>query len=80
MAEPSTLELRLGSLSPMELEARRREIVASAKGDYEALSVEFLQELAFIVSTLRRKNAGPPRVARVAGSKPKPNIDSLLDF
>ena len=66
------------SLSPQQLEARRREIVDSARGDYENLSTEMLQELSYISSTLRRRTAGPPKTPRVAGSKPKPTIADLI--
>lgn len=74
------LMTKLDAMSPQELELRRREIAASAKGDYEALSTESLQELAFITSTLRRRSSGPPKVAKVPGTKAKPTIDSLLDL
>lgn len=72
------LILKLSALSPLELEERRRQIVSGAKGDYESLSTESLQELAFITSTLRKRNAGPPKVTKVA--KPKATLDSLLDI
>jgi len=72
------LEARLAAMTPAELEQRRRTIVASANGSYESLSTEDLQELSFVVSTLRRRNAGPPKTARVAGTKAKPSIDDLL--
>ena len=69
---------KLASLTPQQLELRRREIAESAKGDYEVLSTEALQELAFITQTLRRRSAGPPKTAKPA--KAKPTIDGLLDF
>lgn len=79
--ELSGLESRLAAMSPLELEARRRQIVESANGKYEALSTDDLRELAFIVSTLRRRNSGPPKTAKVAGAaKAKPTIDNLLDL
>lgn len=75
------LESRLAAMTPLELEARRRQIVESANGKYEALSTDDLRELAFIVSTLRRRNSGPPKTPKVAGAaKAKPTIDNLLDL
>lgn len=78
--EPSELEVRLNALSPLELESRRRTIVESAKGKYEALSTDDLRELAFIVSTLRRRNSGPPKTTKAPSTKSKPTIDNLLDL
>lgn len=75
------LKARLEGLTPQELDLRRRAIVESARGDYESLSVESLQELSFIVATLRRRSAGPPKAARAAApgaSKSKPTIDTLV--
>lgn len=74
-------ERRIAAMSPAELEARRREIVVSANGQYENLTTDQLSELAYIVSSLRRRNSGPPKEAKVAGSKTKPKatLDSLLD-
>lgn len=75
------LKTRLDAMTPQELDLRRRDIVNSANGDYESLSVESLQELSFIVATLRRRSAGPPKSPRVAGGsspKAKPTIDSLV--
>lgn len=79
-SELSELESRLAAMTPLELEARRRQIVESANGKYEALSTDDLRELAFIISTLRRRNSGPPKTPKVAGSKAKPTIDNLLDL
>ena len=73
------MEQKLSAMSPMDLENRRREIVASAQGKYESLTTETLQELAFITSTLRRRNSGPPKAPKGA-AKPKTTIDNLLDF
>lgn len=70
-------------LTPSELEQRRREIVTSLTTKYAGyddpdVPLTLLQELAIITSTLRRKNAGPPRAKRTNG-KAKPTIDDL-DF
>jgi hypothetical protein len=70
--------------SPVELEARRREITDLLKTQYKGYNdpeVPFplLQELSVITSTLRRKNAGPPREPRRAAVKPQAaTIDDLL--
>jgi hypothetical protein len=74
------LEQRLAALSPVELENRRREIVTSAAGQYEKLSTDDLNELAFITSTLRRRNSGPPKAKAPGSTKAKPTIDNLLDL
>lgn len=70
-------------LTPSELEQRRRDIVLSLTTKYKGyddpeVPVEVLHELAFITQTLRRKNAGPPKVKRApASAKSKPTIDDL---
>lgn len=71
------LQARLDAMSPQELEFRRREILDVAKGKYEDLSLDLLSELSFIVGSLRRRTAGPPKAAKAA-SKIKPTIDDLL--
>jgi hypothetical protein len=68
-------------LTPAELEQRRREIVLSLTTQYSgyddpAVPLTLLQELAVITSTLRRKNAGPPK-RRAANGKKQPSIDDL---
>jgi hypothetical protein len=55
--------------TPTELEARRREIVVSLTTKYKGyddpdVPIDLLRELALLTSTLRRKNAGPPRAKR----------------
>jgi len=67
--------------TPAELEMRRREIVTSLTTKYRGyddpdVPLDLLRELAFITSTLRRKNAGPPRTKRANGKAP-PTIDDL---
>lgn len=84
MFDPTLLD----SLSPIELHARRRDLIekiAKLPGGHEDASTEVLQELAFITGAIRRKNAGPPKVTkptkRGTGSAPKPtasDIDALL--
>jgi hypothetical protein len=56
-------------LTPSELEQRRRDIVLSLTTQYKGyddpeIPLELLHELAMITSTLRRKNAGPPKAKR----------------
>jgi hypothetical protein len=74
----------LKDLSPDGLEAKRREIVTSANGNYKDLSDEDLQRLAFITSTLRRKTSGPPKTAKVktpgTKGKAKVSLDDALDM
>lgn len=67
--------------SPAELEQRRREIVMSLTTQYKGyddpdVPLDLLRELALITSTLRRKNAGPPRARRTNGKRP-PSVDDL---
>lgn len=71
--------------TPSELEARRREIVHLLTHQYNGyddinVPLPLLQELAFLTSTLRRKNAGPPRrpaVKRTAGPVAALSVDEL---
>lgn len=68
--------------SPSELEARRREIVHSLTHQYKGyddanVPLPLLQELAIITSTLRRKNAGPPREKRTTAPKRIATVDDL---
>jgi hypothetical protein len=39
--------------------------------------MELLRELAFITSTLRRKQAGPPRAKKPAATNTRLSIDDL---
>lgn len=71
-------------LTPSELEQRRREIILSLTTQFKGyddpdVPLPLLQELAIITSTLRRKNAGPPRAKRAVNGKSKLTIDDL-DF
>lgn len=68
--------------SPAELEARRREIVHALTHQYKGyddptVPIPLLQELAIITSTLRRKNAGPPRERRAAAPRRVMTVDDL---
>lgn len=60
--------------NPIELENRRRELTGLMTTKYRgyddpSLPEEILTELAVITMMLRRKTAGPPKVATVAGKK-----------
>lgn len=76
--EQQQLVDRLTAMNPTELELRRRELCASVPkdGTYDDLSVEALEELAFITSTLRKRSSGPPKAAK-APVKAK-DINDLL--
>lgn len=79
LASPDTADPR----SPMELSARRDEIVHILKTQYKSwddpdVPIPLLQELAVITSTLRRKNAGPPKERRAPMPKKVYGIDDLL--
>jgi hypothetical protein len=69
--------------SPAELEQRRRLIVTSLTTQYRGyddpnVPLDLLRELAFITSTLRRRNAGPPKKAKpLNGAKKTYSIDDL---
>lgn len=69
------------NIPTVDLETRRRAIMAKANGSHENLSIEDLHELAAITGVLRRKASGPPKAAK--GSKPKkekPAAASLDDL
>lgn len=67
--------------NPTDLEARRREIVALARGNHENLDHELLHELAAITGVLRRKASGPPKAAKVPKEKKtKPGPATLDDL
>lgn len=83
MPEATTATFSLADKSPPELEARRREIVKSLTTTYrgyddESVPLELLQELAAVTATLRRKTAGPPKVAKRSPNSPKPTTDDLM--
>lgn len=65
----------LENATPSELEHRRREIIASASGDYRSLDDDTLAELAAITQALRRQSSGPPRQKK---DKTPPTINDLL--
>jgi hypothetical protein len=76
--EDHPLMTKLGAMSPQELELRRREIASKAQGDYENISIEHLEELAFITSTLRKRSAGPPKAPKP--TKGPKTLDDLANM
>lgn len=82
MPDATTSTFELENASPPELEARRRAIVKSLTTDYKGyddpmVPLTLLQELAAITGTLRRKTAGPPKVAKKSAGKVTASIDDL---
>lgn len=72
----------LKSLSPAQLEQRRRDIIDEMRklaAPLKDAPTELLQELAFITGTLRRKTAGPPKEAKRTkrSTAPAASIDDL---
>lgn len=72
--------------TPSELEQRRRDIILLFTTKYKGyddpeVPLDLLRELALITSTLRRKNAGPPKAKRSAagagGVGRKPTLDDI---
>lgn len=66
--------------TPSQLEERRREILAKIREyplgyDDPDIPTDILRELATVVSTLRRRNAGPPKAKRAPAAKP--TVDDL---
>lgn len=85
MPEANLTNLNLDGLTPAELEARRREIVSDLQTKYKGYNdpevpVSLLHELVAITSTLRRRNAGPPKARRPATRNSKTTIDDLLNL
>lgn len=87
MAEATMNTFNLDNKSPPELEARRRAIVEEMRTKYPKgyndpdVPMELLQELAVVISFLRRKNAGPPKAAKApkaTGAKTKSTVNDLL--
>ena len=66
-------------LPPVDLEQRRRAIVAKANGQHDNLSIEELHELAAITGVLRRRASGPPKAIKKGGKAraEKPAIEDL---
>lgn len=67
------------NIPPVDLETRRRAIVAKANGNHENLSIEDLHELAAITGVLRRKASGPPKAAKTAKAKREKPAPATID-
>lgn len=84
MPDATIVTFNLEDKTPPELEARRRELILHMQqkfGGYDNDNIpeEMLRELAVITSTLRRKNAGPPKKEKApTKSGPKTTINDLL--
>jgi len=85
MPEAKTLFTELLDKSPSELEQRRTQICAQIKAfpkgyDDPDVPPDLLHELVVITSTLRRRNAGPPKVqkpTKKASTAPKTTASDL---
>ena len=67
------------SMPTIDLESRRRAIVAKAAGSHDNLSLEDLHELAAITGVLRRKASGPPKAAKPKRVKAGPvSLEDLV--
>lgn len=67
-------------LPPVDLEQRRRTIIAKAAGQHDNLTIEELHELAAITGVLRRRASGPPKVKKPSAKRvkaEKPLIEDL---
>jgi hypothetical protein len=76
-------DLGLADKSPSELEAIRLGMIETLKTDYKGyddpeVPFELLNKLAVITSTLRRKNAGPPKVPKTKSSKIKAETEDFM--
>lgn len=84
MPDATIKTFNLDDKTPSELEARRRDIIVTMKKfplgyDDPGVPEELLQELAVVTSTLRRKNAGPPKEKKASTKGPKAlSADDLL--
>lgn len=70
------------AMQPAELQQQRDDIVHSAAGNFDALSVDDLRRLSAIYQVLRRKSAGPPKKAKKAATAkpttPKVTLDDIF--
>lgn len=81
MPEANLPTFNLADATPGDLEARRRGIIATLTTTYRGFDdpevpIALLQELATITASLRRKTAGPPKVAK---GKPSGKTPVTLD-
>lgn len=76
-------DLGLADKTPSELESIRLGLVETLKTDYKGyddpeVPMDLLNKLAVITGTLRRKNAGPPKVHKAKASKEKAQTDDFM--
>jgi len=66
-------------LAPVDLEQRRRALIAKANGQHDNLSIDELHELAGITGVLRRRSSGPPKTkpAKAAKTNGKATVADL---
>lgn len=69
---------KIDAMSVQELDAFRRQILATCGGDYEALSTEDLHAISYIAMSFRKKSSGPPKAAKTPATKK--NIDDFLNI
>lgn len=82
MPEMTLATQGLEDKTPAELEDMRRQLVAKIKtdfaGDLDKTPVEWLKNLSAITSSLRKRNAGPPKEAKTKAAKGPKSLDDLL--
>lgn len=84
MPAASLSDMGLSDKSPSELEAMRRELIATMTTEYKGyddpeVPMDLLNRLAVITSSLRRKNAGPPKVSKTPkASKEKASTEDFV--
>lgn len=81
MPAASLSDIGLENKSPQELELVRRDIIAKLQTDYKGyddpnVPIELLNTLAVVTSSLRRKNAGPPKETKKRAS---PTVKAQTD-
>lgn len=78
LPDAASVRDRIDAMNAQQVELRRNEILAIAKGDYESLSTEHLHELAYIASKLRRTNVGPPKEPKTRKAITPKDIGDLI--
>jgi hypothetical protein len=68
------------AVPPVDLEQRRRAIIAKANGQHDNLTIDELHELCAITGVLRRRASGPPKPAKRASARAQPVKLSLEDL
>lgn len=77
-------DLGLSDKTPSELEALRLSMVETLRTEYKGyddpdVPMDLLNKLAVVTSSLRRKNAGPPKVPKTTKTpKEKAQTDDFL--